>query len=494
MASAGDISWAIGAFRDDQKLDRYKRARTYYFGNQPSPFNRERMKTIFRGLFEDVKDNLCPAVVDSIIDRLQVTGFSSSETQEPNPQTRAAWDLWQRNQMDLRSQEVHREALLTGDGYVLVWPDKNLQAVMWPQLAHEIAVMYDPDRPGVLKLAAKMWIADEDRRLRLNLYYPDRIEKFQSIQKPENSSTWAQTNLTERDFEPIPASEQAGVGTGVLGDPSVVPNPYGRVPIFHFANKRFQSPGISELTDVYPLQDALNKAMTDLLVAMEFSSYRQRWVTGLDVGELDDSGRPKHPPFNHGADKILAASSIETQFGEFAATDLTQFLEVHENLRSEIARVSGTPLHYLFITRGDFPSGEAMKSAEARFTKKVIDRQINFGNTWEDAVAFGMQIDGDELPPNYRLSTNWTDASPTTPREIAETMLMKKALGVSERELLKELGYDEQLIEQMLKENAEREALVVDLATGNGRVAVNKNTVTVPGAEANLPLPITPSG
>jgi hypothetical protein len=303
------------------------------------------------------------------------------------------------------------------------------------------------------------------------------------------------TSVTERDFEPIPASEQAGVGAGTLGDASVVPNPYGRVPIFHFPNKRFQSPGISELTDVYPLQDALNKAVTDLLVAMEFSSYRQRWVTGLDVGEIDEnSGRPKNPPFNHGVDKILAASSPETHFGEFGATDLTQFLEVHENLRSEIARVSGTPLHYLFITRGDFPSGEAMKSAEARFTKKVIDRQINFGNTWEDAVAFGMQIDGDELPTSYRLSTMWEDASPTTPREIAETMLMKKALGVSERQLLKELKYDEELIDAMLKENAEREAMVVDLATGNGRIAVNKNTVTVPGAEANLPFPTAPSG
>lgn len=491
MASADDIAWALNHFRDDLRLDRYRKARTYYFGQQPSPFNRERMKTIFRGLFEEVKDNLCPAVVDSIIDRLQVIGFASAETQEPNPETRAAWDLWQRNQMDLRSQEVHRESLLTGDGYVIVWPGARGDAVIWPQLAHEITVSYDPDQPGKLGKAAKLWINDIDRRLRLNLYYPDRIEKYQQAEPVTDGKL---LTVSERDFVPIPAGEQTGVGTSTLGDASIVPNPYGRVPVVHFSNKRFQSPGVSELADVYPLQDALNKAITDLLVAMEFSSYHQRYVTGLDVGEVDENtGRPKNPPFNHGADKMLAASDPNVRFGEFSATDLGQFLQVHESLRSEIARVSGTPLHYLFITRGDFPSGEAMKSAEARFTKKVLDRQINFGNSWEDVIALAMQIEGDELPPGYRLSTLWETASPRTEREIAETMLMKKALGVSERELLKELGYDDELIDVMLAENARKAQQQVDLATGNGRIAVNNGNVVVPGAEPNLPLPTAPS-
>lgn len=491
-----DIAWAIAQFRDDRKLDRYKNARRYYFGDHDCAFNRQRMWSIFRGLFVDVKDNLMPAVVDSMTDRLNLTGFQSTESQEPNEVTQEAWRIWQRNQMDVRAQEVHREALLTGDGYVMVWPDATGKATIYPHLAHEMTVLYDPERPGVILQAAKLWISDVDRRVRLNIYFPDRIERHQSMQ-PLQSYTTGMSQLSERDFEPVPALEQAGFDeTATVA--AVVPNPYGRVPVFHFPNKRYLSFGVSELHDVLPIQDALNKAITDMLVAMEFSSFRQRWVTGLDVGELDETtGKPKHPPFDYGADKMLAASDPATQFGEFGTTDLSQFLQVQENLRSEIARVSGTPLHYLFITRGDYPSGEAMKSAEARFTKKIVDRQVAFGNVWEDALAFCLKIDDVPAAEGYRLSAVWETATPRSEREIAETMLMKLALGVSKRQLLRELGYDAELIDEMLAEAAEQAAVLEDqsVAAANGRITLpgqGNRPVNVPGANPVLPLPGAP--
>ncbi len=62
---------------------------------------------------------------------------------------------------------------------------------------------------------------------------------------------------------------------------AVIPNPYGTVPVFHFANNAdIGSPGRSELDSAIPVQDGLNKSVLDMLVAMEFSAYRPRWAAG----------------------------------------------------------------------------------------------------------------------------------------------------------------------------------------------------------------------
>jgi hypothetical protein len=93
---------------------------------------------------------------------------------------------------------------------------------------------------------------------------------------------------------------------------------------------------------------------------------------------------------------------------------LTQYVEVMENHRAEIARVSGTPLHYLFITRGDFPSGEAMKSAEARFTSKVEKLQGSWGNQWEDLLALCLRMeDGDSRADGASFNVQWESAAVT---------------------------------------------------------------------------------
>lgn len=503
-----DIRWALGEYREELRQTRYRLQRAYYVGDHRMGFARERFSSVFGALFQTVADNLCPAVVDSIVDRLNVTGFQSAQTAVTSPVAKRAWELWEQNLMGQRANEVHREALTTGDGFAIVWPDPRTRSpVIWPQLAHEMAIAYDPDRPGVVIRASKLWLSDEDRKLRLNLYYQDRIEKFQSRTKV--SSIYPLGSMKERDFEPIPVLMQAGVNEGGLPQSEAIPNPYGVVPVFHFPNKRYSALGLGELLDVMPLQDALNKSVADMLVAMEFSSFKQRWVTGLDVGELDEAtGKPKQPPFDYGADKIFASSDPNTRFGEFGTTDLNQFLQVQENLRSEIARVSGTPLHYLFITSGaPFPSGEAMKSAEARFTKKILDRQGNYGTVWAELMRLCLQIDGEvDVPADTKLATVWEQATPYSEREVAESLLMKKALGVPMKQLFKEMGYDEQLIAWMLQNQdplpaAGGPAAIVnpmnggDTAPPAAKVQLESPSgpLSVPG-QVKTPIPRAPSG
>jgi hypothetical protein len=424
-SASDDLTWALRSLRDEYRLNGYRIAESYYDGRHDLRFATDKWRSTFGYLFRTVCDNLCPAVVDSVSDRLRVIGVSSEEQAIAD----AATAIWQRNRMDIRAPETHHESLLNGDGYALVWPDKSGEAVIWSLPAHEVSVAYDRNQPGVITRAARLWQdVDGDWRWHLDLYYPERVERWISRNSPRTVGSMPSSYST-RNFEPwldgcADLSAIDGWASWLEGDNSLgdgynptaaITNPLGRVPIVHFPNRRYHTYGISELATVLPLQDALNKAVCDMLVAMEFSAFPQRWATGIEVDEEPDSeGKTKTPPFEPGQDRIFAVANDQARFGDFRETNLQGYVEVQENLRSEIARVSGTPLHYLFITRGDFPSGEAMKSAEARFTRKVENRQTAYGNQWENVLAMAVQLEnpGDGKIDPAVVTVEWESASP----------------------------------------------------------------------------------
>jgi hypothetical protein len=97
-----------------------------------------------------------------------------------------------------------------------------------------------------------------------------------------------------------------------------------------------------------------------------------------------------------------------------------------------------------------------MKSAEARFSKKIRDKQTSFGNVWEDALTFALEIEGADLPDPFDLNAFWVTPTPRSEEEFARTLTMKQAMGVPQRQLWKELGYSDDEIELMLEEVREQ--------------------------------------
>lgn len=405
-----DVSWALKALRDEDRLGGYRIARDYLEGEHRLTFATAKFRETFASQFAALRDNLCPAVIEAKSDRLVVQGVDADTTVDGSSHELAerAWSIWQRNRMDVRAPDVHEEALSVGDGFALVWPNRAGDAVIWPIPADEMVVEYDPNAPGTLLRAARTWQA-EDGFVHLDLYFADRVERLvtRTPKRKPMSSSW-----TAREFDPW-------ILDGALESEGVIPHSGGQVPVIHFPNGRFHRNGVSELANVIPLQDALNKTLCDMLIAQEFSAYPQRWATGIDVGELDANGKPKNPPFDYGVDRMLTAvaaeGATEAKFGSFATSDLEQYVTAMENHRAEIARVSGTPLHYLFITRGDFPSGEAMKSAEARFTRRVKKLQARWGNQWEDLLALAIRLESpsESDVTGEMLTLRWEEAAPT---------------------------------------------------------------------------------
>ena len=105
----------------------------------------------------------------------------------------------------------------------------------------------------------------------------------------------------------------------------------------------------------------------------------------------------------------------------------------------DMACVTGTPLHYLQPSTKGFPSGESLRKAETRFIAKVRDRQANFGQAWSDVMSFALMAEGHGR--DISIVTHWEDAAAVSEREILENILLKKEIGLSTEQALREAGY-----------------------------------------------------
>jgi hypothetical protein len=458
-----NIEQAIEAFRN--QAGRYRRTNRYYHGEHNLNFATEKFVNTFGELFREFALNLCPAICDAVKDKLKIEGFGVERVQSANKSdglrrsldgtpngvtlTRAIESVWRNNRMAIRAGEVHKEALKNGDAYVIVWPSANGGVSIFPNSAETCTVHYDDEMPGRVAWAAKYWRTD-DKRTRLNLFFPERIEKFISADKNEAFLPDA------KDFRPFVQnavqSALFGAHSETIRDRSrtldnTLNNPFGIVPVFHFANNAdIGAYGQSELEAAIPVQDGLNKAVLDMLVAMEVSAFRQRWIAGIEI-KYSPEGDPVSP-FQAGIDRIWQTENPEARFGDFAAADLDQFLKVKDGFRIDMASVTGTPLYYLMPQIRGFPSGESLRKAETRFLAKVRDRQESFGVVWAEVMAFALKATGNG---EVSLITNWEDPSPANEREVLENLRLKKDLGIATEQLLKEAGYGDVDVRRMTK-------------------------------------------
>src|SRR3954454_21458849 len=72
------IEEAIECFRTASV--RYAKTERYYRGDHDLSFATEKFRNAFGALFREFALNLCPAICDSVADKLKVTGFTVQES------------------------------------------------------------------------------------------------------------------------------------------------------------------------------------------------------------------------------------------------------------------------------------------------------------------------------------------------------------------------------------------------------------------------------
>lgn len=416
-----DIAWAV----DDlgSRLDGYRLFDDYYEGNHRRAFASETWHKFFGAMLNDLRENLCPAVVEAPAERLEVGSFDG-------PGAQAAQDAWNTQRMPARSNTVHREALRCGDSYVLVWPDDDPQ--IWPHRAQQMTVRYGAERFDEVDLAAKLW-KNADGHGRVNLYYDDRVERWVTHVRlrggfPKRATSWQ------------PYADDDGA--------EEIRHTFGRVPVVHFPNgSDLGDFGRSELADVVPLQDGLNKSLADMMVSMEAFSLPLRLLLGYQA-PVDKTGKPIPVDYDPRRDQFLALPGKDTQAIQLGPEDLSQLLKVQDAFALKVARVTGTPLHYFLMGQGQFPSGEALRTAEARLSSKVSDLQQTFAPQWSSVLAMAAGVEAQPV---------WAPGETTSQGELIEQAKALDDMGYP-RLALRKLGYDEDEITGILAERARDDA------------------------------------
>lgn len=485
-----DVAWAVEDIRNN--LPRRQRALDYYLGNHPLNFATTKFRNTFGDLFQELADNLCDDVVNEPTDRLQIINFSGTQGE-------AAQEWWEANRGDARSGSVHQHGHRAGDGFVIVWDNGDDLPRPYVQDPRQMAVRYSMSNPDELEVAAKCW--REGKGYRLNLYYADRIEHYYSKGWSNSSGEKGIPNATA--FQPYVRGEVTDNQGGVLQEAVdwLEPHDKGRNPVFHFPNGELGQYGVSVLSDVFPLQDALNKTLCDFLVAMEDTSMPKRWATGIQVLTDPVTGQ-EVSPFKDGQNLWWTrAKRSEAELGQFPAAEMKGFLDALDKLTLKIARKGGLPPHSIGLAGdGQAPSGLSLLISEGKLIKRCKDRTRDWGVVWRELVAFALSWSSATVE-SKDVELEWAPIETRDEKALLENLVLKKtALGsvVPDAQFAREAGYSQDDLDDFMDEKEEETARKLDAAQAamGGRISPPGPPAPglAPGGLGGPPPPAPPGG
>lgn len=433
LGSLVDTAWRSNV---DTWGSRVLLARQYAEGEhraKMTPAMREMLR-VSGTVTDQFNDNYCEMVVDSMADRLTVTAIEG----DTEAATEWASTVLQDNRFDGLQMDAHTATIRDGDTFVMVSYDSERGRVL---LTHEPA--YD-GTAGVIPVydrmarelvaAVKVWIEGDDKRI--NLYYPDRVEKY-LFKGAAALTSGTLTKLDEAEW--VDATGRA------LG-----------VPLFHLRNKpqTRRSTGLSEISNVIPLQDALNRTLVSMVLTAELTAFQVRVARGFDPPTNLSPGMWVVIGQDGLANDQIADASVMEQ------GQIVPFIAQADWLINQIGTISRTPLPSLM--GGDGESGEALKEREKGLLSKVTKFTVKNGNVWEDVMAYAARLQntfGTTLAPaSLRWFCRWQSAELRNQSEVVKNAVLV-ADRVSEREFLRMIApvfnWDAAKIEAILLERAE---------------------------------------
>lgn len=462
----------------------------------------------------EFESNLCSPVIDAVNDRLLIssvtaTAGADTDTASSDAATKLVTQVWDANELDTRYRSWNRNALRDGDAYIIVWPDQEPEAGdelsgdrdvtgAGPDTAapgvnityadpRQCRMFYDPENPRRKLFFAQMWEmtlkGEKKPRIRINLFYPDRIEKWISAPGGKRREAGQFTPFTDPDLDDD--NDYPGSGADPDDDPSPtaawpMPNPYGRVPVFHLRTE--YEYGDPEHKNAFAPQDAMSRLIEMMMVVVEFNGYPQRYA----IQEADSFGTQsiredplaEHSPadfdreiemgystttVNAGAISNETGSNYEAnpgamqvykgfkEVGAFTTAVPQAFLEPMREFALLISASTSTPIWKFQGLGGQTPSGEALRIAEMPLVQKVTDRMAMFGGSWRDVCEFALLI----LGVRAKIAVQWANPATSDLAEVWQLVKLKVELGVPRDVALMQAGVSEAEAQEWAKTYAD---------------------------------------
>lgn len=448
--------------------------------------------------------NFCSPVIDAVNDRLIITSVTATagadtDTAASDAATKILAQVIAANEMESRYRDWNRKTLRDGDAYVIVWPDETHPVGDQPELSNEAdptdgtpapalgvnityadprngRMFYDPQNPRNKRFFACMWevqlSGEKKSRIRMDLYYPDRIEKW--ISAPGNRQKTAKEFQPFLDPDDDADNDYPGSGGDDDGDAAAapqwpMPNPYGQIPVFHL--RTAYEYGKPQHANAFALQDAISKLIEMLMVTVEFNGYPQRYAIqeadSLGTQSIREDPLAEHSPADWDHDYtetalsttsvVSGAISNETgsnyeanpgamqiykgfkEVGSFTTATPAAFLDPFKDFVVSIATTTGTPLWKFQGLGGQTPSGEALRIAEAPLVRNALDLMAMLGGPYEDLYEFALMI----LGVSAKVKLSWANPATSDLMETWQLVKLKIELGVPRDVALMQAGISE---------------------------------------------------
>lgn len=415
---------AVSAVLD--KLPYYEEAQAYYDGEVPETFASPELAMLLRRTNMGANLNYARVVVDAVFNRMEIANVRGSSENA----TRRLADIWENNDLAAEAREIHRNTLVYGDAYAVVWPDENGDIEVIYNSPENMSMVYEPGTVRRKKYAVKLWREDEET-YRLNIYTKDALVKY--------------------------VARTSTVAPGTEWEVSdSIPNPWKVIPVFHFrTDGQFGRP---EHKDAYGAQDAIHKHFVRSILIADYQSAPQRWALtkngeGTDTGDYDegDTARENIDALSNKPGNVWFLRNIDA-VGEFKPANPEVFWMPIEKSVKAMAGLTQTPMSY--FDKSSNQSGEAGRAGEAPLVKKIKDREASFASTWKELLGFVLKID----KINSKVEVRWTNPESLDNLDFWDVQLKKINAGLSHRQALREAGYEEDEIDRIMEERQQEAA------------------------------------
>jgi len=445
MVDKVTASYLSAVSTDEAELQaKIVKAREYHAGEQATALTDRLRDFLSVAKDQEFNVNITKLVVNAFLDRMLYRGVLAGEDQIANDWANRVHEF---NRLDARQDDIHEDTIRDGEAFVIVsFDDENRLPVFTPYPRYTgtdnggdgvgCFIRYPQDDPNLSpKYAVKRWV-DYDEKSRpveyATLYYPDRVEKYryQSGWQPyqgENDETW-----------PLPWVDLRG-------------NPLG-IAVVHFQNTHLNF----EAKDVWPLQDALNKAVVDMLGAGDLTAFRLLFMFG---GYATTDGKPLNTSGSNAIKvqpgSIVSIPSEGMKVQAIEPADLNSLLEEITKIIHLAAVVSSIPLSR-FRATGLVSSEPAQVEEKEPFEALVGRKQSKIGNAWEDCyniarrlqTTFGGGYGGKEISPDALFSAQWRESDSRTHEEKLKEWEFKQKTGIPDDQIWREMGYSEEQIKK----------------------------------------------
>ena len=164
---------------------------------------------------------------------------------------------------------------------------------------------------------------------------------------------------------------------------------------------------------------------------METHAVPGKWAIGVTHNDFIDAktGQPASAIKTY-FNSMLTSKNANAKFGQFTASDLSNFKTVIDLLSEQMSAITGLPMRYFGMNTANPAAEGAIRADELRLVKNVELKNAVDGDAWSQVMAVAHKLaTSDDINANL-VRCDWEDPNTPTYAQRADAITKLMASGI----------------------------------------------------------------